>query len=51
MGKINRSSIENRMLVPPFIPNLMEANFDVEDIKSDLDAISKKTTEDNLVGN
>ena len=46
MGKISKKVIEERKMDPPFIPNLEEYNFDLEEIKVDLKEIMRKVEED-----
>ncbi len=46
VGKVKQKAIENKELQPPFMPNLEAFNFDITDIKTDQQAISKKVEED-----
>lgn len=48
VGKVKQKSIQDKELLPPFLPNLEAFNFDITDIKTDQEAIRKKIEDDIL---
>jgi serine/threonine protein kinase len=46
IGKIRREAIENKMLTPPFVPDLHANNFDEDEIKVDMQEMMGKLEED-----
>ena len=46
IGKLKQKTIEDKLLVPPFIPNLEDFNFDVGDIKTDKKELNNRIEDD-----
>ena len=51
VGKVNRKVIDGRGLTPPFQPDLLGHNFDIEEARGNLEKIRKKIDEDIEIGN